>query len=80
MDSGLTDYYRLDARLDKEHKISSNELVEISGVSGSGKTYLCLKMASLALIDQDVSVIYVDTTNYLNNENLLLSLKVSETL
>jgi RecA/RadA recombinase len=60
-----------------EGKISSNELVEISGCSGSGKTYLCLKMASLALIEKDVAVIYIDTTNYVNNENLNISLKVN---
>ena len=36
-----------------------------------------MKMASLALIEQDVGVIYVDTTNYLNNENIQVSLKVS---
>lgn len=51
--------------------------MEISGASGSGKTYLCLKMASLALIEQDVAVIYIDTTNYINNENLLINLKVN---
>lgn len=67
--------FRLDARLG-DKKISSNELIEISGTSGSGKTYLCLKMASLALIDKDVAVIYIDTTNYLNNENVTISLKV----
>ena len=56
--------------------MSSNELVEISGSSGSGKTYLCLKMASLALIEKDVAVIYIDTTNYVNSENLNVSLRV----
>jgi uncharacterized small protein (DUF1192 family) len=33
-------------------------------------------MASLALIEQSVGVIYVDTTNYINNENLNIVLKV----
>ncbi len=66
----------MDLRLGAE-RISSNELVEISGCSGSGKTFMCMKMASLALIEQDVGVIYVDTTNYLNNENINVSLKVS---
>ena len=51
-------------------------MVEISGASGSGKTFLCLKMTSLALIEQSVGVIYVDTTNYINNENLNIVLKV----
>ena len=65
-------------RLDKqlgEQKISSNEIVEISGCSGSGKTFLCLKMASLALIERDVAVLYVDTTNYLNRDNVTHALK-----
>lgn len=64
----------IDNRLGPE-RISSNEVVEISGASGSGKTFLCLKMASLALIEQSVGVIYVDTTNYINNENLNIVLK-----
>jgi RecA/RadA recombinase len=58
-----------------EQKITSNEIVEISGCSGSGKTFLCLKMACLALIERDVAVLYVDTTNYLNRDNVMLSLK-----
>ena len=31
--------------------ISSDELVEVCGASGSGKTYFCLKMVSLALLE-----------------------------
>ena len=31
--------------------ISSDELVEICGASGSGKTYFCLKLTSLALLE-----------------------------
>lgn len=64
--------------LDKQlgdQKVTSNEIVEISGCSGSGKTFLCIKMACLALIERDVAVLYVDTTNYLNRDNVLLSLK-----
>jgi len=65
-------------RLDKqlgERRIASNELVEISGCSGSGKTFLSLKMACLALIEHDVAVLYIDTTNYLNRDNVTLALK-----
>ena len=66
-------------RLDRHLKepISSDEIVEICGASGSGKTYLCLKMASLALLDQETAVIYIDTTNYVNPENMSLVLSVS---
>lgn len=32
-------------------------------------------MASLALIERDVAVLYVDTTNYLNRDNVTLALK-----
>jgi len=32
-------------------------------------------MASLALIDHDVAVLYIDTTNYLNRDNVSLALK-----
>ena len=31
--------------------VCSDELVEVCGASGSGKTYFCLKMVSLALLD-----------------------------
>lgn len=50
--------------------ICSDELVEICGASGSGKTYFCLKLTSLALLEQNVAVIYVDTSNYINGENM----------
>ena len=50
--------------------ISSDELVEICGASGSGKTYFCLKLTSLALLEQNIAVIYVDTSNYINAENI----------
>jgi RecA/RadA recombinase len=66
---------RIDHRLGRD-RICSNEIVEISGSSGSGKTFFCLKMAAYALIEENVGVIYVDTTNYLNNENLAINLKV----
>ena len=46
--------------------IASDEIVEVCGASGSGKTYLCLKMASLALLEQETAVIYIDTSNYIN--------------
>mmetsp|Transcript_15847 Transcript_15847/g.19957 ORF Transcript_15847/g.19957 Transcript_15847/m.19957 type:complete len:130 (+) Transcript_15847:196-585(+) len=61
--------------------IASDEIVEVCGASGSGKTYLCLKMASLALLDNNIAVIYIDTTNYLNHENmsLVLSNFITET-
>ena len=68
--------YRLDKHL-KEQAISSDELVEVCGSSGSGKTYFCLKMASLALLEQDTAVIYVDTSNYVNQENMNQVLRVS---
>ena len=48
------------------------------GASGSGKTYLCLKMASLALVQKEIAVIYIDTTNYVNHENMSLVLSVSK--
>jgi len=32
-------------------------------------------MASLALIERDVAVLYVDTTNYLNRDNVTHALK-----
>jgi RecA/RadA recombinase len=59
----------------KEEGISSDELVEVCGVSGSGKTYFCLKMVSLALLEKDIAAIYVDTTNYVNQTNVNLVLR-----
>lgn len=59
----------------KEEGISSDELVEVSGVSGSGKTYFCLKMASLALLEKDIACIYIDTSNYVNYTNVSLVLR-----
>lgn len=69
-------YCRLDTRLGP-NKIGSNELVEISGTSGSGKTYLCMKMIALAL-NQDICAIYIDTTNYLNYDNISTTIKVRQ--
>lgn len=34
-----------------EEGVSSDELVEVCGASASGKTYFCMKMASLALLE-----------------------------
>jgi KaiC/GvpD/RAD55 family RecA-like ATPase len=65
-------------KLFKDQGISSDELVEVCGASGSGKTYFCLKLASLALLEQNVAVIYIDTSNYVNSENMTLVLKVSK--
>lgn len=45
------------------------------GASGSGKTYFCLKLVSLALLEQTVAVIYIDTSNYINAENITQVLK-----
>ena len=59
----------------KEEGISSDELVEVSGISGSGKTYFCLKMASLALLEKDIACIYIDTSNYVNYSNVSLVLR-----
>ena len=42
--------YRLDKCDVVKKPIASDEIVEICGASGSGKTYLCLKMVSLALL------------------------------
>ena len=67
---------RLDKHL-REQAISSDELVEVCGSSGAGKTYFCLKMASLALLEQETAVIYVDTSNYVNHENMNQVLRVS---
>ena len=58
-----------------EQGISSDELVEVCGSSGAGKTYFCMKLTSLALLEQDVAVIYVDTSNYVNADNINLCLK-----
>ena len=71
----LTILCSLDRRFDAP--ISSDEIVEICGASGSGKTYLCLKIAALALLQNETAVIYIDTTNYVNNENMSLVLSVS---
>ena len=68
-------FYRLDSRL--KEPVCSDEVVEVCGASGSGKTYLCLKMASLALVQKEIAVIYIDTTNYVNHENMSLVLSVS---
>ena len=34
-------------------------------------------MASLALVQKEIAVIYIDTTNYVNHENMSLVLSVS---
>ena len=47
----------------------------MSGVSGSGKTYFCLKLASLALLEKDIACIYIDTSNYVNYTNVSLVLR-----
>lgn len=67
---------RLDKLL-KDQGISSDELVEVCGASGSGKTYFCLKLVSLALLEKNVAVIYIDTSNYVNQDNMTLVLRVS---
>ena len=36
-----------------------------------------MKVASLALLENDASVIYIDTTNYMNNENIAHCLRVT---
>ena len=77
-DSRLNIFCRLDAHI--KQPICSDEIVEVCGASGAGKTYLCLKMASLALLEQETAVIYVDTTNYVNHENMSLVLSVSNNL
>ena len=59
----------------KEEGISSDELVEVCGASGSGKTYFCLKMASLAILESNMTCLYIDTTNYVNNTNITLVLR-----
>ena len=61
-----------------QEPISSDEILEIGGASGAGKTYLCLKMASQALVEMGKAVIYIDTTNYVNHENMSLVLSVSK--
>ena len=63
----------------RSEAISSDELVEVCGASGSGKTYLCLKMASMALLEKETAVIYIDTSNYVNQDNMNLVLSVSST-
>jgi uridine kinase len=61
----------------KDQSISSDELVEVCGASGSGKTYFCLKLVSHALLEKNVAVLYIDTSNYVNSDNMTLVLKVS---
>ena len=57
--------------------LNSDELIEIVGPSAGGKTTLCLKIAIKALIDQDedTEIIYVDSTNYVNYDNVTYLLK-----
>jgi archaellum biogenesis ATPase FlaH len=52
-------------------------LIEIVGPSAGGKTTLCLKIAIKALLDQDedTEIIYVDSTNYVNYDNVTYILK-----
>ena len=59
----------------KEEGISSDELIEVCGSSGSGKTYFCLKMASLAVLDSKLSCLYIDYKNYVNHTNISLVLR-----
>jgi RecA/RadA recombinase len=49
--------------------------VEVCGGSGSGKTYFVLKMVSMALLQHNVAVIYIDTSNYVNSDNMSAILK-----
>ena len=69
-------FSRLDKLLNNKG-ISCDELVEVCGASGSGKTYFCLKLVSLALLEKNVAAIYIDTSNYVNSDNMTLVLRVS---
>ena len=75
-----------DDELDKylgNEGLSSDEIIEVCGASASGKTYFCLKLAALAMLDSstneaktsDVCCLYVDTTNYVNGGNVGLVLR-----
>ena len=60
----------IDKCLKKGAELCSDELVEIVGPSSGGKTTLALKIAALALIENDADVIYIDTSNYCNDANI----------
>jgi len=60
----------IDNWLKKGSELCSDELVEIVGPSGGGKTTLALKIAARALLEKDAEVIYIDTTNYWNDTNV----------
>ena len=50
--------------------MSSDELIEIVGPSGGGKTTLAIKIGLKALMEQDIEIIYIDTSNYVNYDNI----------
>merc|ERR1711959_219440 len=67
-----------------EEGLSSDEVVEVCGASASGKTYFCLKLAALAMLESganahatasNIACLYVDTTNYVNGGNVGLVLR-----
>ena len=66
--------------------LSSDEIVEVCGSSASGKTYFCLKLVSLAMLESggganqnaqanNIGCLYVDTSNYVNSANVGLVLR-----
>ena len=54
----------IDSCLKKGSELCSDELIELVGPSGGGKTTLALKIASRALFEKDSEVLYIDSTNY----------------
>ena len=40
------------------------------GPSGGGKTTLAIKIGLKALMEQDIEIIYIDTSNYVNYDNI----------
>ena len=60
----------IDDWLKKGSELSSDELVELVGPSGGGKTTLALKIAARALLEKDAEIIYIDSTNYCNDTNI----------
>ena len=67
----------IDDCLKKGSELCSDELIELVGPSGGGKTTLALRIASRALFEKDAEIIYIDSTNYCNDENIKALLSLS---
>ncbi|CAI2376473.1 unnamed protein product [Moneuplotes crassus] len=67
----------IDNSLKKGAELCSDELVELVGPSGGGKTTLALRIASRAIFEKDAEVIYIDSSNYCNPDNIKALLSLS---